>query len=182
MDSGPAFDTKLPDYSIRRLTPEDTGALQRLYDKCADYTWIVEGEPVSPTAAQEDMQAVPPGRSLSDKFLFGLIDSRSEIAGMLEGMRHYPDQGVWWIGLLLLAPEVRNQGIGRQLLSGFFEYVRSQGGNAVMLGVVEDNTQAYRFWQHTGFERVRQTDPHPFGKKMQLVYVMRLEMDKERTD
>ncbi len=152
-----------------------------MYDQCADYTWIVEGEPVSPTAAQEEFQTVPPGRSLNDKFIFGLIDPHGEIAGILDAMRHYPDEGVWWIGLLLLAPEVRNQGIGRQLLTRFFEHVRSQGGKAVMLGVVEDNIHAYRFWQHAGFVLVRQTDPRPFGKKMQVVQVMRVEVDIERT-
>ena len=78
-------------------------------------------------------------------------------------------------------PAAGNQGVGRRLLSGFFEYVRSQNGKAVMLGVVEDNTNAYHFWLRAGFELVRQTDPRPFGKKMQVVYVMRLKMGAERS-
>jgi hypothetical protein len=42
-----------------------------------------------------------------------------------------------------------------------------------MLGVVEENRAAYRFWQQLGFDLVRQTEPRQFGKKTQAVYVMR---------
>jgi len=58
-------------------------------------------------------------------------------------------------------------------LRGFSEYVRLHGGKAMMLGVVEDNRRAYRFWQKMGFEVVRKTEPRRFGKKIQSVYVMR---------
>lgn len=42
-----------------------------------------------------------------------------------------------------------------------------------MLGVVEENTLAYTFWQNLGFEFIRETEPRHFGKKFQKVYVMR---------
>jgi len=91
---------KVSNYALRSLQPEDAETLQRLFDQCSDYSLIVEGEPSSPTAAQELFQAAPPGRSLADKFVFGLIDRRDEIVGVLEGMRHYPEEHIWWIGLL----------------------------------------------------------------------------------
>jgi ribosomal protein S18 acetylase RimI-like enzyme len=173
MESLPAFETSIPDCSVYRLAPEDAGLLQSLYDRCADYTWIVEGKPVSPAAAQEEFQSIPPGKTLGDKFVFGLVDSHQELAGMLEGVQHYPDQGTWWIGLLLLAPSARGRGMGRKLVSGFTDFVRANGGTFIMLGVVEDNAPAYTFWQHLGFEPVRKTEPRQFGKKTQAVYMMR---------
>jgi ribosomal protein S18 acetylase RimI-like enzyme len=51
--------------------------------------------------------------------------------------------------------------------------MRLEQGTSIMLGVVEENQEAYRFWQQLGFELVRQTEPRPFGKKIQTVYVMR---------
>ncbi|HEX2994884.1 MAG TPA: GNAT family N-acetyltransferase [Anaerolineales bacterium] len=170
------FQIDIPDYWIDRLQPEHVEALQMLCERCADYTRIVEGEGVSPTSAQEIMQDAPPGRSLDDKFLYGVLDHQDDLVGVLEGMRHYPEENIWWIGLLMLAPEARGCGIGRKVVQSFFEHVRSEQGTAVMLGVVEENKSAYRFWQQMGFELVRQTEPRPFGKKTQLVYVMRKEV------
>ncbi len=161
------------DYIVCRLQPEHTEPLQRLFDQCADYAMIVDGEGVSPTAAQEIFQSVPVGRSFSDKFLYGLLDRKEDIVGVLEGIRHYPNDTTWWIGLLMLAPEVRGHGLGRKLIQGFSDYMRSEQGTSIMLGVVEENQEAYRFWQQLGFELVRQTEPRPFGKKIQTVYVMR---------
>jgi hypothetical protein len=105
------FHIDSPDYSVIELQAEHTEPLQRLFDQCADYAMIVEGEGVSPTAAQETLQTAPPGRSLSDKFVYGLLDRNGDIVGLLEGMRHYPDETAWWIGLLLLAPQVRGNGL-----------------------------------------------------------------------
>ena len=168
------FEIGLADYTVRPLTPDDIEQLQTLCDQRADYSLIVEGEPVSPTAAQELLLDGPPGKSLADKFVFGVINRRGEVVGVLEGMRDYPEECIWWIGLLLLAPTVRQQGIGHMVVDGFTGYVRSQNGRAVMLGVVADNRRAYQFWRRLGFEEVRTTEPRQFGKKLQTVTVMRL--------
>lgn len=150
MSRWPDFKLEISGYVWRGLQPEDAELLQRLFDQCADYSLIVEGEPAAPTAAQELFQETPPGRSLADKFVFGLLDRRGEIIAVLEGLRHYPEDHIWWIGLLLLAPTVRQQGLGRRIVDGFFEYVRAQAGIAIMLGVVADNHLAYKFWRQLG--------------------------------
>ena len=158
--------------SIRKLHPEHTALLQRLFERCPDYAMIVEGEEVSPEAAKETFEAAPPGRSLADKFIYGLFDRQGELRAVLEGMRHYPENGVWWIGLLMIDPALRGQGVGKRLVQFFCDCVRSQRGEAVMLGVVEENAPAFQFWQKQGFAVVRKTEPRPFGKKVQSVFVM----------
>lgn len=146
-----------PDYSVFRLQPEQIEALQRFFEQCADFAQLVEGESVSPTVARDTFRAVPEGKSLRDKFLYGLQNRKGAIVGLLEGMRDYPDDTTWWIGLLLLAPETRGHGLGRKIIEAFSEYVHANQGTAIMLGVVEENRAAYRFWQGLGFELVRQT-------------------------
>ena len=174
MNSLPPFEMSFLDYSVRPLSPADTEQLQGLCEQCSDFNLLVDGEPISPTAAQELFQETPPGRSLADKFIFGLIDRRGDVVGVLEGMRDYPEAHIWWIGLLMLAPSVRQQGLGRIVVAGFADYVRSHQGQAIMLGVMADNHLAYRFWRRMGFEEVRVTEPRQFGKKLQTVTVMRL--------
>jgi ribosomal protein S18 acetylase RimI-like enzyme len=167
------FHIEDPDYSVRELRrPEDIESLQKLFEQCADYAMITEGQGVSPNAAQEIFEEAPPGRSLDDKLIYGLLDKSGNILGVLEGMRHYPDEATWWIGLFMLFPEVRGHGLGRRVIENFSTYVHKNHGTSIMLGVVEENQVAYEFWQRLGFEFVRKTEPRPFGKKTQSVYVM----------
>jgi len=179
MDEKLVFSINDPDYFVVALQPEHTEPLQRLFDQCADFAMIVEGEGVSPSAAEEIFQSAPAGKSIRDKFLYGLLDRKGTIVGVLEGMRHYPDDNSWWIGLLMLAPEVRGRGLGRKIMDAFSEYVYSNQGTSIMLGVVEENQMAYRFWQQMGFDLVRQTEPRTFGKKIQTVYVMQRVLTQE---
>jgi len=167
------------DHFVCRLQSEHAKPLQRLFEQCADFALLVEGESVSPTAAKDIFQSVPKGKSLSDKFIYGLMDRQGAIVGVLEGIRHYPDEATWWVGLLLLAPEVRGHGLGRKIMEAFSEYVHANQGTAIMLGVVEENQAAYRFWQCLGYELVRQTGPRTFGRKTQRVSVMRRSLMEE---
>ena len=173
MNSVSAFDMGLPNNSVRRLFLEDIGVIQELYEKCLDYMLLVEGQPAEPNKILEDFQFVPSGKSQDDKFVFGIFDLQNDLIGYLDVLRGYPDEMTWWIGLLLLLPEARAHGLGRLIVQGFADYVQAAGGQAIMLGVVEENKSAYNFWTLMGFELVRITEPRQFGEKTQTVSVMR---------
>lgn len=173
MKTETAFDLGLPDHSVHHLGLEDCPAIQDLFDKCLDFMLLVDGHPAGPHAAEEELQDLPPGMSLDDKFVFGIVDRKKDLFGYLDVMRGYPEEGTWWIGLLLLVPEARSHGLGDKIVESFAEHVRAQGGKAIMLGVVEENRRAYRFWSRVGFEPVYETEPRLFGDKPQKVSVMR---------
>lgn len=168
-----AFEIGMYDYSVHQLTPEDSGSIQTLFENCLDFMLLVDGRPAGNNAAEETFQDLPTGKSTQDKFVFGIFDRQGKLVGLLEVVREYPEITTWWIGLLLLSPETRSQGLGKQVIDGFIEYVRSNGGQAIMLGVVEDNQRAYSFWESTCFEFVRKTEPRQFGNKTQTVSIMR---------
>ncbi len=173
MDSALVFDLGLPDYTVRLLAPPDAPAIQRLYEQCLDYCLLVDGHPPSPGAAVEDFSSAPPGKSLADKFLFGVVGPLGELAGLLDCVRGYPDETTWWIGLLLFAPEARDHGLGAATVRGFLSYAQTHGAQALMLGVVDENTRAYGFWTRQGFQLVRTTEPRQFDLKTHAVHVMR---------
>jgi len=137
---------------------------------------LVEGHPAEPNAILKDFQFVPPGKSQNDKFVFGIFNSQNNLVGLLDVLRWYPDEMTWWIGLLLLLSEARSHGLGRHIVQGLAKYVWVGGGQAIMLGVVEENVLAYRFWIGMGFELVRVTEPRRFGDKIQTVSVMRRQL------
>jgi ribosomal protein S18 acetylase RimI-like enzyme len=173
MKTETVFDLGIQTYTVHQLSLEDSQAIQELYDKCLDFMLLVDGHPAGPNAGEEEFQDVPPGRSPDDKFVVGIVDQENDLVGLLDVLRGYPDETTWWIGLLLFAPQVRSQGLGKRVVQGFTEYVRACGGQAIMLGVVEENMHAYKFWSRMGFEFVRQTEPRQFGNKTQTVSIMR---------
>ena len=169
----PAFTINNPAYSIRQLSLENLGSIQVLFEKCLDYMLLVDGHPASPEGVEKDFLSTPPGKSLDDKYVFGIETKEKELVGLLDAMRGYPDATTWWIGLLIFLPEARSQGLGGAVLRGFEDFVQTSGGQAIMLGVVEENERAYRFWERGGFKLVLQTEPQKFGNKTQKVNIMR---------
>ncbi len=174
MKTEPSFDLADPDYSVRLLRREDIGAIQDLYVRCLDYMLLVDGRPADPGAVEEEFQSVPSGKTLADKFVFGIFDRQHVLSGLLDTVRGYPDRATWWLDTLLLVPEARSRGLGQKVFQAFAGYVEASDGQAIMLGVVEENTRALKFWQKMGFEFLRQTAPEPFGNKIQRVTIMRL--------
>jgi ribosomal protein S18 acetylase RimI-like enzyme len=168
-----AFEIKLQAYSVKQLSLEDITAVQALCGKCLDYMLLVDGRPADPIEVEKDFFEVPPGNQPEDKFIFGIVNVQNELVGLLDVVRSYPEPKVWWIGLLMFLPEVRSQGMGRKVLEGFVEFVRANDGQAIMLGVVEENVRAWQFWSRVGFELVRVTEPRQFGNKTHTVRIMR---------
>ena len=162
------------DISLRLLSLADTPALQDLLERCVDFSQLVEGEPPSSDAARNMLADLPPGKSLADKFIFGIFLDNA-LAGVLDAVRDYPQDGVWWIGLVLLDPAQRGQGAGKQALNAFAALAKKQGAQALMLGVVDENQRGLKFWQRMGFELVEKRPPRLFGRKEQVVLVMRKE-------
>ena len=173
MKTKPAFDIDLKNYCVHPMSLEDIAAIQEVYDKCLDYMLLVDGHAADPNAVVEEFQAVPPGKTNDDKLVFGITESQKGIVGLLDILRWYPDNTTWWIDTLLFIPESRSKSLGEKVIEGFVDYVRASGAQGIMLGVVEENVRAYRFWSKMGFEFVRETEPRQFGNKMQRLKIMR---------
>jgi GNAT superfamily N-acetyltransferase len=163
----------LEGYTVQLLTIGEIEAVQSLFEQCLDFMLLVDGHAADLQSIEEDFRFIPPGKAPEDKCVYGIYDQQNALVGLLDTLRGYPEEGTWWIGLLLLAPQVRSQGLGMKLVEAFTEYVRVCGGKAIMLGVVEENERAYQFWSKMGFEFVRQTEPQQFGEKLQKVNIMR---------
>ena len=84
---------------------------------------------------------------------------------MIESIRDYPDDQTWWLGLMMLIPEQRGQGLGSEFYKLFENWVAAQSAKQVSLLVIEDNKLGSWFWRSLGFEVVRKTEPQQFGKK-----------------
>lgn len=172
MDESTNFSLELPAYSVKRLVPKDAEVLQQLYEQCTEFALLTDGQPPLPTAAREEFDAVPEGKTTQDKYIFGLFDPDDILVGMIESIRYYPDNETWWLGLMMLAPEQRGQGLGSKFYRAFERWVSSQGVPRISLSVVEANESGLQFWKKMGFEVIRKTPPRQFGIKTHELYVL----------
>ena len=151
----PAF--SFDGFSAVRMSSGDIPAIQELHERCGDYFLLAEGCDTRPTSAAEDLADLPPGKDLADKFLFGIRSGAGTLVGVLDLLRDYPDPGVWTIGLLMLDPAARGEGLGTRAYEAAREWVRAQGGHTTSLAVLEQNTPAERFWRRRGFAEIART-------------------------
>jgi GNAT superfamily N-acetyltransferase len=173
MSNEAGFDLDGPeDHRVVRLGLDEAEWLQGLYEACAEFSVLVDGEPPAPTAAADDLTALPPGSQAADKFVFGLVDAAGGLVGMIESIRAYPDDKAWWLGLLMIHPAHRRDGLGSVLYSGFERWVAAQGFTTVGLGVVSANLTGLAFWQRLGFAITRTVPEQQFGRLVHDLHVL----------
>lgn len=147
--------------------------MQSLYEQCVDFSLLMFGQPFSESEALDEFGVVPDGKTTADKYILGLFDSQKNLIGMIESIRHYPDDLTWWLGLMMLSPQQRGQGLGSKFYKAFEAWVSEQGIKQVSLCAIEANELGLKFWKSLGFEVVRKTKPQQFGNKTHVNYVMR---------
>jgi GNAT superfamily N-acetyltransferase len=144
-------------FDARELTSDDGPELQRLLEACADYCELVLGRLPGPADAQAVYYQGPEaGQDPANKMLLGITAKGGHgLMGVLDAFRDYPQQGAWYIGLLLLAPAARSGGIGKDVVEAFAAAARERGAIELQLNVVEQNEGGYSFWTAMGFKEVR---------------------------
>lgn len=162
-----------PDYTVCRLTRQDSDRLQALFAACTDFFILTEGAAPRSAAAQDEFTDAPDGKSPDDLHFFGLGDAQDRLVGVITTAQHYPDDDTWWLGLLLLAPDQRGQGLGSDFYRAFEQWLVKQNVNYVALSAIAPNTSGRTFWQRMGFEEIRQTPRRSFGQKSHVVHIYR---------
>ncbi|WP_346292952.1 GNAT family N-acetyltransferase [Sphaerothrix gracilis] len=172
MNNPTGFALKRPGYFARRLTLQDADILQRLYEQCTAFFHLTDGLSPAPTAAREEFDDLPAGKTSADNYIFGLFNAQQELAGMIAGIRHYPDAQTWWIGLMMVAPEYRGRGLGADFYRAFERWVEAQGISKISLVAIEANERGLQFWLRMGFKIMRKTPPRQYKAKTHAVYVL----------
>lgn len=125
--------------------------LQVLLERCADFEILVTGARPGPTAAEDLLLDTPEDHPLRDKFVIGVWTDQG-LTAAIDLLRHFPQEHVWYVGLLLVAPESRGQGLGAQVVEALVDWIRRQGGRALRLVVQEQNPRALDFWRARDFQ------------------------------
>lgn len=136
-------------YRVRKLTYADADEVFALCEKNKLY---YEYHPpfVTKNAIEEDMRALPPGKSEPDKYYVGFFDDSGLIA-VADLITAYPNEQTVLIGFFMTAVRVQNKGVGSEIVKELCAFFKGDGFNSVRLGYVKDNPQSRAFWLKNGF-------------------------------
>ncbi len=115
----------------------------------------------------QDMARDP--ATLSDRAYF-MAYVEDNPCGMAGCYRTAPDTVV--LTAMWVAPEVRGQKIGEQIVRAVIEWAR-EGGATKLEAWVSENNPARFFYQKVGFEETRLTEPLRSDSKIQMILIRR---------
>jgi GNAT superfamily N-acetyltransferase len=147
------------DLTAERVVDAEVDLLQPLLERCEDFFLRCYGWPPRPDEARQQLLERPPGLGPEQGHVVALRDSRGTVVGMLEAVSDFPAPGEWYLGLMVLAPEVRGHKRGEAVVRGYEDWLRGQGARLLRLGVAEPNPDALRFWTRMGFREEKWVGP-----------------------
>lgn len=143
---------------IREAEAEDLSALLAVYLSNPEFVAMNEGARGEQgyydlEMFQRDWQVQ---RMMPGGHVLGIyLKETGAAVGQASYLEENPDDGMPWLGLLMIARERQRRGLGTEALRRLAVFFRAAyGWPALRLGVLKQNTPALAFWERRGFRRV----------------------------
>lgn len=147
---------------IRPLDPRsDTDAVTRLYQEAADYVLLETGAAPAKILTIEFFYGTPKDVAETDLLRLGLFQN-DHLAGIAQLVFGFPDPADAYIGLMLFAPQYRNQGLGPAFLDHLTALARARNAPRLLLAVLDQNPSGRAFWERMGFHHTETFPPRRF--------------------
>lgn len=172
---------KFNKYYVKRLTLGDENILQQLCTRCSDYYEVVEGRNPTQNAGHEILTMLPPNKDYKDKFVLGVFNQNSDLVGVIDVVKDYPDKGEWMIGLLMIDPMERCKGLGRSIHNGLIKWASKSKADKLRIGAAEDNYKSICFWSKLGYEEIKKVNIK-LGDKDNVVVVMNYHIKESKRE
>lgn len=155
------MDHESPYLSPIELTEGDVTDVASLYRRCADYFLLQDGALPTFADAHELFADVPREKDARDQTVFGWKEA-DDLYAVAAILRNYPEDGVWYLGFLIVDAVRRGRGVGRSIYSQVQDWAVARGAIEIRLAVLEANQAGERFWRSLGFSEVRRVGPDTF--------------------
>ncbi|MDE1150070.1 MAG: GNAT family N-acetyltransferase [Azospirillaceae bacterium] len=153
-----------PAFALRRLSPDDVPAIADLYARCRDYFLLEGGAPPTVDDAHVLFTDIPESKQAVDQAVFGWGQG-GRLDAVAAVLSDYPVVGEWYLGVLLVDPARRGQGVGRTIYGMVEAWAVARGARHMRVAVLEANTAAHGFWRSLGFADLRTVAAERFGRK-----------------
>ncbi|WP_102399354.1 GNAT family N-acetyltransferase [Haloimpatiens massiliensis] len=160
-------------YMIKYLSKEYSNIVENLCEKCSDYYILHQGTIPSKEEIDEIFISLPPNKNYEDKFVLGIYKFH-ELIGIVDIIKDFPTIGEWMLGLILIEPEERGNGLGKMVHEALAIWAKDLGAKSFRIGVIEDNDRGINFWSTLGYKSIKKVNMN-FKVKSHVVNVMRLQ-------
>ena len=156
------------------LLAQDDGLLvQSFYDSNPASFVLLTGLPAAKHAALDDSMALPPDDfSYKRKYFIGVIDADGQLLAVADVIEDLLAAGVWHIGLFIVATALHGSGYARRWLTCIEQWAIGFGAKYLRLGVIQGNQRAYRFWEKSGFKKLKLLSGAELGGSLHHLRVM----------
>lgn len=137
-------------YDVRKITNQD---ILDVFNLCKSNPLYYKYCP--PTLSMEeiksDLIALPPNKTIEDKYYIGFYESNQLIA-VMDLICKYPNDDTAFIGFFMVNSKLQKAGIGSNIIAECLQYLKSVGYTKVRLGYVKNNPQSKAFWEKNHFK------------------------------
>jgi ribosomal protein S18 acetylase RimI-like enzyme len=117
---------------------------------------FIEGQRLNESLLREDLAAKPQAH---------LLTYRDDPDGPLLGTVLLDPQsdGVWYLGLLTVRPDLQKRKLGRTLLAAAEDFAKQRGAHRIQMTVVNVRDILIAWYERRGYTLTDQTRPFPYG-------------------
>ena len=117
---------------------------------------FIEGQRLNESLLREDLAAKPEAQLLTYR-----DDPDSPLLGtvLLEARK----DGVWYLGLLTIRPDLQKRQLGRGLLAAAEGFAKERGGRRIRMTVVNVRDSLIGWYERRGYRLTGETQPFPYG-------------------
>jgi RimJ/RimL family protein N-acetyltransferase len=137
---------------------DDIEIAEALCLKCSDYYLLHDGILPTTEKVKEIFTALPPDKNYEDKFVLGIFKNSNEFIGIIDIVKSFPVEGQWIIGLLIIDPNKRDNGLGKRVHEALAEWAIKLGAKSFRIGAIEDNHKGIKFWTGLGYTKIKEVN------------------------
>ena len=161
------------DWRAREMTEADVPRLQAFFQANPEYYVAVNGVPPTPTEAREEWETpIPKDIRYEKRWMIDVAGADGAMVAMANVASNMLADGVWHIGLFIVATHLHGAGAARGIHEALEGWVRGRGAQWIRLGVVAGNSRAERFWEKMGYVEVRRRLAVPMGARVNDLRVL----------
>ncbi|MBL0143716.1 MAG: GNAT family N-acetyltransferase [Betaproteobacteria bacterium] len=162
-----------PSFQALEVGAQDLDEIQCFFEANPEYFLAVGGMGPGTDEARKEFDDRPPeGWPYSRKWFIRFVDGKGSTIGVADVVSDLLAEGVWHIGLFIIATALHGTGTAKAVHSGLEDWIRCDGARWLRLNVAAGNSRAERFWERAGYAQVRTREGIEIGRRVHTMRVM----------
>ncbi len=159
---------RLPGWEVRAAGGNDVAPVLSLLQSDPAYFDLERRQPTAQSVG-DDMALLPPRCVPEQKHYLALWRDGAPQA-VLDLVEGYPRERTLYVGFCFLAPTLRRQGLGREIMDAVLQAAGDAGMDSARLACLVQNEAGHAFWRSLGFGDLRRGET--IGEHSNPVWVM----------